>query len=128
MRLVVRTARGRRDRLTRRGRPNARSVALVAQETLEALALLARLDQAVFRGAPGLAPLVQLCGTALLLLLPAAAMGATLPFLSAHAERSGARLSTLYALNTLGASPQDLQAILQAMKAAGSLKADLQVI
>lgn len=67
------------------------------------LALLARLDQAVFRGAPGLAPLVQLCGTALLLLLPAAAMGATLPFLSAHAERSGARLSTLYALNTLGA-------------------------
>ena len=32
------------------------------------------------------------------------------------------------ALNAVGATPQDLLAILQAMKAAGSLKADLQVI
>ena len=32
------------------------------------------------------------------------------------------------ALNALGATPQDLISILQAMKAAGSLKADLQII
>ena len=45
MRLVVRTARGRRDRLTRRGRPNARSVALVAQETLDLGGELVRAGQ-----------------------------------------------------------------------------------
>jgi len=32
------------------------------------------------------------------------------------------------ALNAVGATPQDLLAILQAMKAAGALKADLEVI
>ena len=32
------------------------------------------------------------------------------------------------ALNTLGATPQDLLAILQAMKSAGALKAELEVI
>ena len=32
------------------------------------------------------------------------------------------------ALNALGANPQDLLAILQAMKAAGALRADLEVI
>ena len=32
------------------------------------------------------------------------------------------------ALNAIGANPQDLQAILQAMKAAGALKADLEII
>ena len=32
------------------------------------------------------------------------------------------------ALNTLGANPQDLLAILQAMKAAGALQAELEVI
>jgi len=32
------------------------------------------------------------------------------------------------ALNSLGATPQDLLAILQAMKAAGALKAELEVI
>ena len=32
------------------------------------------------------------------------------------------------ALNALGATPQDLLAILQAMKAAGSLRADLEII
>jgi flagellar P-ring protein precursor FlgI len=31
-------------------------------------------------------------------------------------------------LNTLGASPQDLLAILQAMKAAGALRAELEII
>ena len=32
------------------------------------------------------------------------------------------------ALNTLGATPQDLLAILQAMKSAGALRAELEII
>jgi len=43
--------------------------------------------------------------------------------------QGAARLADVVkALNTLGASAQDLIAILQAMKAAGSLKADLEII
>jgi len=42
---------------------------------------------------------------------------------------AGATLSSLVrALNTIGASPKDLIAILQAMKKAGAIKADLEVI
>jgi len=42
---------------------------------------------------------------------------------------AGARLSDVVrALNTLGATPQDLLAILQAMKSAGALKAELEII
>jgi len=42
---------------------------------------------------------------------------------------AGARLADVVrALNTLGASPQDLLAILQAMKSAGALKAELEII
>lgn len=42
---------------------------------------------------------------------------------------SGASLSDVVkALNAIGTTPQDLLAILQAMKAAGSLRADLEVI
>jgi flagellar P-ring protein FlgI len=41
----------------------------------------------------------------------------------------GAKLSDVVkALNTLGATPQDLLAILQAMKAAGALRAELEII
>ncbi|HJV26658.1 MAG TPA: flagellar basal body P-ring protein FlgI [Aromatoleum sp.] len=43
--------------------------------------------------------------------------------------RAGANLADVVkALNTLGATPMDLISILQAMKAAGSLRADLEVI
>ena len=43
--------------------------------------------------------------------------------------RGGANLADVVkALNTLGANPMDLISILQAMKAAGALRADLQVI
>jgi flagellar P-ring protein precursor FlgI len=43
--------------------------------------------------------------------------------------KGGARLQDVVrALNTLGANPQDLLAILQAMKAAGALRAELEVI
>jgi flagellar P-ring protein precursor FlgI len=42
--------------------------------------------------------------------------------------RSASLNDVVRALNQIGATPQDLLAILQAMKAAGSLKADLEVI
>ena len=50
----------------------------------------------------------------------------SLPIVSLPA---GAKLADVVrALNTLGATPADLQAILQAMKAAGALNAELEVI
>jgi flagellar P-ring protein precursor FlgI len=43
--------------------------------------------------------------------------------------RAGANLAEIVkALNTLGANPQDLTAILQAMKSAGALRAELEII
>lgn len=43
--------------------------------------------------------------------------------------QSGANLAEIVqALNTIGATPQDLLAILQALKAAGSLRAELEII
>ena len=42
---------------------------------------------------------------------------------------AGVRLADVVkALNTLGATPQDLLAILQAMKASGALRAELEII
>ena len=43
--------------------------------------------------------------------------------------KGGASLAEVVkALNAIGATPQDLLAILQAMKAAGSLRAELEII
>jgi len=43
--------------------------------------------------------------------------------------KSGANLADVVkALNALGANPQDLMSILQAMKAAGALRAELEII
>jgi flagellar P-ring protein precursor FlgI len=43
--------------------------------------------------------------------------------------KSGANLAEIVrALNALGANPQDLIAILQAMKSAGALRAELEII
>ena len=43
--------------------------------------------------------------------------------------KGGASLADVVkALNAIGATPQDLLAILQAMKVAGSLRADLEII
>jgi flagellar P-ring protein precursor FlgI len=45
------------------------------------------------------------------------------------AVKAGASLSeVITAINSLGANPQDLLSILQAMKAAGALRADLEII
>ncbi|WP_407672391.1 flagellar basal body P-ring protein FlgI [Noviherbaspirillum pedocola] len=43
-------------------------------------------------------------------------------------KRSASLAEVVKALNAIGATPQDLLAILQAMKAAGSLRADLEII
>jgi flagellar P-ring protein precursor FlgI len=37
-------------------------------------------------------------------------------------------IDVVKALNTIGATPQDLLAILQALKAAGALRAELEII
>ena len=43
--------------------------------------------------------------------------------------KSGVSLAEVVkALNSIGATPQDLLAILQAMKAAGALRAELEII
>lgn len=48
---------------------------------------------------------------------------------SLHHVKAGANLADIVkALNALGANPMDLLAILQAMKAAGALRADLEII
>jgi flagellar P-ring protein precursor FlgI len=45
-----------------------------------------------------------------------------------HVKASVNLSDVVKALNALGANPQDLLAILQAMKAAGALRADLEII
>ena len=48
---------------------------------------------------------------------------------AAHDGASGANLGEVVkALNAIGATPQDLLSILQAMKAAGALRAELEII
>jgi flagellar P-ring protein precursor FlgI len=42
--------------------------------------------------------------------------------------KGAALAEVVKALNAIGATPQDLLAILQAMKAAGALRADLEII
>jgi flagellar P-ring protein precursor FlgI len=45
------------------------------------------------------------------------------------ALKAGANLADVVkAMNSIGASPQDLLSILQALKAAGSLRAELEII
>ena len=68
-----------------------------------ALAAVSQIDTHLYASSPALAPLAQCLGIALSLLIPSAAMGATLPLLAAQADRAGTRIGWLYALNTLGA-------------------------
>lgn len=67
------------------------------------LDLLASLDVFVWRSAQGLAPVVRLLGTFLILIVPATAMGATIPIIAPAARRAGTNVSAAYALNTAGA-------------------------
>ncbi|HET6337960.1 MAG TPA: fused MFS/spermidine synthase [Polyangiales bacterium] len=67
------------------------------------LAALARLDTALYAHSPGLADATRAVGVGLLLLIPSAAMGASLPLLAPWARRVETKLPTLYAFNTTGA-------------------------
>lgn len=67
------------------------------------LAGLARLDTALYTRSPALADATHAVGVGLLLLVPSAAMGTTLPLLAPWARRVETKLPTLYAFNTTGA-------------------------
>ncbi len=66
--------------------------------------LLGTIDVALFRTSPGLLPLFQGTGIALLLGPPTMAMGATIPVLVLLARRYASSISRLYAVNTAGAA------------------------
>jgi spermidine synthase len=66
-------------------------------------AALARLDTALYARSPALADATHAVGVGLLLLIPSAAMGASLPLLAPWARRVETKLPTLYAFNTTGA-------------------------
>lgn len=68
-----------------------------------ALSLVALADTALFARSPLLASLVQTAGISLPLLVPATAMGATIPLLAGCAGEHRTSVGTLYALNTAGA-------------------------
>jgi predicted membrane-bound spermidine synthase len=83
---------------------------------------LAALDARVWLDAPALAPFVRLAGTALLLLAPATAMGATIPILAPAAQRTASNLATFYALNTAGAVAGILAVTFVVLPAVGVLR------
>lgn len=83
------------------------------------LDLVAALDTATFESSPAVARLVELVGTHLVLIVPAAAMGTTIPLLAPAARDSGKSLATYYALNTLGACGGVLLATFVAFPALG---------
>ncbi|HKP62811.1 MAG TPA: fused MFS/spermidine synthase [Polyangiales bacterium] len=65
--------------------------------------VLGNIDTAVYARSPQLAAVVQALGVGALLLVPSAALGATLPLLAAWVETVDTKLPTLYAFNTAGA-------------------------
>ncbi len=99
-------------RLARRGRLRAPLVAYGRAEVVvaiggvlvgPALRALGALDTVLYAASPSLASVVQLCGVALVLIVPSAAMGATLPLLAVCAPSAGTSIARLYGANTLGA-------------------------
>lgn len=67
-------------------------------------ALVERLDVHLYQSLPTLSPIFLASAIALLLGLPSAALGATIPVYGLIAGRFGTSLSMLYGLNTLGAA------------------------
>jgi spermidine synthase len=67
------------------------------------LRALAQLDTMLYAHSPPLADALRVVGIGLLLLVPGAALGATLPLLAPRTLRVRTTLPTLYALNTAGA-------------------------
>ncbi|MDH5670795.1 MAG: fused MFS/spermidine synthase [Myxococcales bacterium] len=65
--------------------------------------LMASLDTQLYATSPALAAVARVVLTALVLLAPAVAMGATIPILVPYAAAVGSHVAMIYALNTLGA-------------------------
>ncbi len=80
---------------------------------------LARLDAALYPVWPTAEPALQVVGMVVLLLVPATAMGATLPLLAACAPRFGTSVSAIYALQVFGAVLGVLVATFAAIPALG---------
>lgn len=67
-------------------------------------ALLDQFDRVIYQISPELAPLAQLCGVVLVIFIPAACMGASIPVFGRIGDRYGISVALLYGLNTLGAA------------------------
>jgi spermidine synthase len=79
------------------------------------------LSSLVWTRAPAFAPVLHLVGIVALLGVPTLAMGATIPVFGALARRHGLSLSTLYGLNTAGATVGVLVVSFVFLPAAGVL-------
>ncbi len=85
---------------------------------------LERIDAAVFAAAPAASPALAAAGIAVLLGVPTAAMGASLPVFARIGASHGVSLARLYGANTLGATAGVLLlafALLPALGVAGSV-------
>ncbi|TWU48848.1 Spermidine synthase [Rubripirellula tenax] len=67
-------------------------------------AWLEQLDRVVYQSQPALAPLTQLFGVVVVILIPAACMGASIPIFGRIGKRFDVSMSLLYGINTLGAA------------------------
>lgn len=79
-------------------------IGLLGQALAPGFSLLAEWDAQLYASSPGLAPIVHGLGVLLLLAIPSACMGATIPVFAALARRYGVSLSLMYACNIAGAS------------------------
>ncbi len=84
-----------------------------------ALGLLATLDTRAYGISPAAAELAQVPATVAVLLLPAIAMGTTIPILAPYVERRGLSVAIAYALNILGAVAGVLVATFAALPVLG---------
>ena len=81
--------------------------------------VVTRLDAGMYSLWPSLAPAVHIGSIVAVILVPAMAMGATVPILGLVARGTGQSLALLYALNTLGAAAGTLLVAFVAMPALG---------
>jgi spermidine synthase len=65
---------------------------------------LEQMDSAIYQLNPSLAPLAQLIGVVLIIFVPAACMGASIPVFGRISDEQKLPVSLLYGLNTLGAA------------------------
>lgn len=79
-------------------------IGLLGQLLAPGFAVLADWDAQLYASSPGLAPVVHGFGVLLLLAIPSACMGATIPVFAALGRRFKVSLSLMYASNIAGAS------------------------